>query len=605
MQINIYQTLGAIPQLVHGPVEFSGPIELGRQNNPSEALYQFHPPSKPGMPPRLVIAEETVITLGRRHVFLEPSADGTIRITDNSTASDVWIADRKLAKSKPHSYPLPAEGLTADLGRARLIKIIPSSTAGAGTLESMKYRSIAPGQGKNEDEAKFVSPSESAARLLRLKVVLDALQNTLVSSDFHVRTARAMTTVAQMDTGHVLLRSDDKWVVETSVESGSPMGLAGKYSLDRFSTRVLSNVWSSRMTFYQHPSSAEQGTLEGVTAVVASPILDPESRVIGLLYGDRRRDGRPITPEDAVLVELLAGVLANGLARLKTNQTLDFYKQFFPPKLAEYLVKSPKWLDARPEQVTILFCDIRKFSYYSVKLGAKRTMAWINEVLEALTKCVVDTGGVVVDYVGDELMAMWGAPESQQDHASRGYRAALAMMTQRDVLNAHWQHVLGAEMDFGIGINTGEAFVGNTGSTSKFKYGPQGHTVNLASRVQGATKYLRARLLITEATWEGLDASAQARTRRLCTLRVVNIPDPVTLYQVASPDQEPWPEWRENYERAREAFEAGNFRIANLLSPLYEELYHDDPSIVLLARSINALAHGAPPGHPILTLESK
>src|SRR5260370_33266774 len=92
---------------------------------------------------------------------------------------------------------------------------------------------------------------------------------------------------------------------------------------------------------------------------------------------------------------------------------------------------------------------------------------------------------------------MWGAPEQQGDHAKLACEAALVMQEQRPKLNERWQSFLGGAMGLGIGINSGVARVGNTGSPRKFKYGPLGNTVNLASRVQGATKYLKTKLLIT------------------------------------------------------------------------------------------------------------
>src|SRR5205814_5749276 len=133
-------------------------------------------------------------------------------------------------------------------------------------------------------------------------------------------------------------------------------------------------------------------------------------------------------------------------------------------------------------------------------------------------------------HIGDELMAMWGAPQAQPDHAVRAVRAALAIRGALPELNLCWAETLGEPMGLGIGLNTGPARVGNTGSQYKFKYGPLGNTVNLASRVQGLTKYLRCPLLVTAATRAGLDDRFLAR--RVCKTRVVNISTPVDLYEV-------------------------------------------------------------------------
>src|SRR5262249_33266953 len=155
------------------------------------------------------------------------------------------------------------------------------------------------------------------------------------------------------------------------------------------------------------------------------------------------------------------------------------------------------------------------------KLTPARTIEWINDVLEVMSQCVLAEKGVLVDYVGDALMAMWGAPEEQPDHAARACRAALAMLDRVPALNARWEPLVGHPLGLGIGLNTGTAQVGNIGSQQKFKYGPLGNTVNLASRVQGATKFLKCNLLATQATQEKLGPDFSVR--KLCTVRVVNI----------------------------------------------------------------------------------
>src|SRR5262249_55795053 len=186
-------------------------------------------------------------------------------------------------------------------------------------------------------------------------------------------------------------------------------------------------------------------------------------------------------------------------------------------------------------------------------LGPARTFRWIGDVMGALSECVRAEEGVLVDYIGDELMAMWGAPAPQDDHAERACRAALAMLDCLPGLNEIWQDILGEPIRVGIGINSGLAKVGNTGSPLKYKYGPLGHTVNLASRVQGATKYLKTGILITRETHQQLGPSFA--TRRVCQVRVVNIDDPVSLYEVVEPGRPGWDDFKIAYETALKAFE--------------------------------------------------
>jgi adenylate cyclase len=363
-------------------------------------------------------------------------------------------------------------------------------------------------------------------------------------------------------------------------------------------------VLREKKTFWEAPDQADSGltaSLIGVEVVVAAPILDRAGEVIGVIYGDCRQDGKGngrtrISKLEAMLVQLLAGGVATGLARIEQEKAAlnaeVRFGQFFTPELARQLMLQPDLLKGRDSEVSILFCDIRGFSRISERLGPAGTVEWVADVMGALSDCVLAHRGVLVDYIGDELMAMWGAPEIQEDHARLACRAALDMQSFLPKLNERWQERLGEPTSIGIGVNTGRARVGNTGSKHKFKYGPLGPMVNLASRVQGATKYLRTPLLITDSTRERL--SEEFSTRRLCKVRVVNIATAVNLYELAAAGDTDWKMIQPLYEHALDDFEHGNFRgAARTLGNLMAEHADDGPSLVLMGRAINALV--APP----------
>src|SRR4029079_14685321 len=119
----------------------------------------------------------------------------------------------------------------------------------------------------------------------------------------------------------------------------------------------------------------------------------------------------------------------------------------------------------------------------------------------------------------------------QPDHAIKACRAALAMQAVLPRIDADWHDRIGQNVKVGIGLNTGMARCGNTGSRTRFKYGPLGHTVNLASRVEGATKQLGVPVLITGSTHAARGVHALA-TRRLCRVKVVGIDRQVDLYEL-------------------------------------------------------------------------
>ncbi len=437
-----------------------------------------------------------------------------------------------------------------------------------------------------------------------LQVAMEVLHSAAGSLDFFSQSAQAVVDLVGLDVGRVLLLKDGSWhtqIVRTRA--------AAESSGDRQPSRhILAKVRAEKRTFWQVPLTV--GSLTGVNTVVAAPILDHCGEVIGALYGDRCQrvpsvQCQPISRLEAMLVELLASGVAAGLARLEQEQAATAarvqFEQFFTPELSRHLAMYPDLLEGRDTEVSILFCDLRGFSRISERLGPAGTFEWIGGVMDELSKCVRRHGGVLVDYVGDELIAMWGAPEEQADHAVRACRAALDMLECLPTLQERWLPLTKEPMDLGIGVNSGTARVGNIGSEHKFKYGPLGNTVNLASRVQKASRYLRATVLITEATQ--LCLGGDFLTRRLCQVRVKNIEQPVTLFEMVAPKAGAWLDLKKGYEEALALFETKQFRqAAHLLGKLAPEHPDDGPILALLAKAIQCILDEPKNFDPVWTL---
>jgi len=284
------------------------------------------------------------------------------------------------------------------------------------------------------------------------------------------------------------------------------------------------------------------------------------------------------------------------LLRARVNASLEKkrlrereFSQFFPKEIARQVALNPEILDeGREADVSVLFCDIRGFSGISEKLPPAEMVRWVRDVMEVLSNCVIDHQGVLVDYIGDELVAMWGAPTAQPDHAELATRAALDMLARMPEVSARWEPLIAFATRVGIGINSGKAHVGNTGTTRRRKYGPLGNTVNLASRVQGATKYVQSSLLITGSTRAQLGDDLSAR--RLCTVKVNNIEQPVELFEVVSEPTAGWRELVEHYEAALATFERREFQEASaMLGDLLLEHPGDGPSLLLMSRVVEQL----------------
>ena len=589
--------------------ELTGPAELGRQTAVEETLYT---PRAAGGRQRLAIALKDERSTSRQQILVEPRADGGFLVTNIGGERPITLPDGSDLAPKAQRVVEAETALRLGTKSMRLSR----ADGRKSSLQSLAEVTVAPGRYSGGGSLPILPRSAAADAGLKsllqwLRAAADVLQSAAGSADFFEKAARAVVELVHLDSGQVLLLRQDEWKLEAYYTDTRFRGVEPNPP----SHHVLQKVLQEKRAFWDVPDASKNASssLLEVEAVVAAPILDGQGAVIGALYGDRRGGAatvvtQPITELEAVLVEVLARGVAAGLVRQEQEKAVLAahvqFEQFFTPELARQLARQPNLLDGRDTEVSILFCDIRGFSRISQRLGPAKTMEWIGDVMGTLSDCVRSQAGVLVDYIGDELMAMWGAPEEQPDHAALACRAALAMLVQVPLLNARWLPVMGEAMNLGIGINTGPARVGNTGSRIKFKYGPLGTTVNVASRVQGATKYLKCRAVMTGATKEAVGEAFP--TRRLCEVQVVNIETPVGLHELVLDDQPQPSEAKTVYEQALTDFEAQDFaKAARALSNWRLQCPHDEPALILLYRAVRCMVEGAAPLHPVWVLPGK
>jgi adenylate cyclase len=186
--------------------------------------------------------------------------------------------------------------------------------------------------------------------------------------------------------------------------------------------------------------------------------------------------------------------------------------------------------------MTVLFSDIRGFTTLAEGLAPDAVVRLLNEFFTPMTRLVLAEGGTLDKYMGDALMAFFGAPVRQDDHAGRACAAALAMRDELVRLNRHWRGAgrLGEEQSVGIGIglNSGLMAVGNMGSDEIFDYTVIGDNVNLGSRVEGLNKMYGTEILVTGATVEA--AGADFLFREIDRVRVKGKTEAVALYELVS-----------------------------------------------------------------------
>jgi adenylate cyclase len=213
------------------------------------------------------------------------------------------------------------------------------------------------------------------------------------------------------------------------------------------------------------------------------------------------------------------------------QQVRHLFEQFISPQVVRELVDSRQEASSgKRAELTFLFADIRNFTAISEKLAPERLVGILNSYLQAMTEVIFRYRGTVDKYEGDAIVAFWGAPFPDSHHPANAVRAAIAMRQTLMQLRDQWVDRIFCQLEIGIGINTGEAFVGFVGSEKRFNYTVIGDQVNLAARLQELTKEYDCPLLISESTCECI--RDQFDVEFVASRIVKGKSTPVRIYQV-------------------------------------------------------------------------
>lgn len=241
----------------------------------------------------------------------------------------------------------------------------------------------------------------------------------------------------------------------------------------------------------------------------------------------------------SMIFPVLSVVLTYGGAEAYRNLVIEkrgkylkkAFSSYVSAELVDEIVKNPDLLKLGGEkrEVSILFSDIRGFTTLSESLSPDELVRMLNEYLSPMTKIVMEERGTLDKFIGDAVMAIYNAPLNVEGHAGHACRSALAMLKRLEELNADFTRRALPTIDIGVGINTGEAVVGNMGADIRFDYTAIGDNVNLASRLEGLNKYYGTHILVSEPT------RAQAEGflfREVDLVRVKGKNEPVAVYEL-------------------------------------------------------------------------
>jgi adenylate cyclase len=228
-------------------------------------------------------------------------------------------------------------------------------------------------------------------------------------------------------------------------------------------------------------------------------------------------------------------------------------------------------------ELTVLFSDIRGFTSVSQSLAPEDLVRLLNVYLTQMTAKVFDHDGLLDKYIGDAIMAVYGAPIHREDHAVLACRTALDMLDALDELQATWKAEGLPILNIGIGINTGPMVVGNMGSENRFDYTVIGDAVNLGSRIEGLNKIYGTRILISEFTYEQV-RDEFPYVREIDITRVRGRTTPVRIYELMRATEYSSMEWVAEYQEAYKLVRKNEQSQALLIFQYLDETVSDPVS---------------------------
>ena len=266
----------------------------------------------------------------------------------------------------------------------------------------------------------------------------------------------------------------------------------------------------------------------------------------------------------------------------------EMFGQYLSPKVVENLVDDPRkiQLGGEEREMTAFFSDIQGFSSISERLTPTELVQLLNDYLTDMCDIILSAEGTVDKFEGDSIMAFWGAPTSQADHAKRACFAAIEMNDRLVDLRARAVQKSVTPLVVRMGVNTGTMVVGNMGSKQRMNYTIMGDAVNLASRLEGANKAYGSGMMISEFTYRSCEADIDVR--ELDRITVVGKSEPVTVYQLLNRKNQTTSadaDLVDQFSKGLELYKAGDFgRAKSEFSACLDIFADDGPARAYISR---------------------
>ncbi len=442
-------------------------------------------------------------TISRRHAELVAEPGG-VRVRDLGSSNGVSVNGARVAagfvgpgdtvafgkiQCRLEAVPPPAGAMVTGVAGGTIVRQLRVEADARAALAPLERAAPTPsGTAPVPDEARR---ARKLAALLDLsqrlagELDLDRLLATIVEATFEVMPVdRASILLVREPAGELVPRLSRSRLGDAHSQQ-VPRSIAERVVSERIA--VLSDNAAQDARF-----SGQSILMQSVRSAMCTPLMAEGERVLGILYVDSVTATHSFGDEDLQFLVAFAGIAAAGIRTSMQAEQLrrealvrGNFERYFAPDVASQIARSAGDVRAGGERrpITVLFSDIRGFTSLAETMAPEAIAELLSEYFSEMVDIVFEHGGTLDKFIGDAIMALWGAPLAQEDGADRAMRAATAMQWALRGLNQRWADAGRPVLEVGIGVSHGEVFAGNIGSDRRLEYTVIGDTVNIAARL--------------------------------------------------------------------------------------------------------------------------
>ena len=458
-------------------------------------------------------------TISRRHAEVVLTESG-VRVTDLGSSNGTFLNGAKITEAeagandvvtfgkvafrvkevtaplpRPQVVPPPAEfaspkpGVKGGAGGGTIVRQLPVSGGVPAIVIDQPQGSShlkVPGQSQEERREKKLSLLLEVSKELSKQQELDRLLDKVVEFTFQVMNVdRVSILLLEAATGELVPRISRGRTAQSSASKHVPQSIARKVVEDRVA--ILSDNTAADERF-----KGKSILIQSVRSAMCTPLMGTVQTVLGILYVDNLTATHSFSDDDLKFLIAFGSLAAVAIENSQRSEqmrrealVLSNFQRYFSPNIAQVIAQQQDAgrLPSEKRPVVIFFSDIRGFTPMSETMSPDNIATLLTEYFTEMVELVFEHGGTLDKFMGDAIMALWGAPIGHADDADRAMQCALDQLDTLEKMNAKWKESGRQPLAVGIGINFGEVFAGNVGSNRRLEYTVIGDAVNTASRL--------------------------------------------------------------------------------------------------------------------------